>query len=111
VTVYLGDRNETHHVTATVTNEHEEVLFEKNYRLSDSNEADEDAPFPGSTDPDRIVVAVDGTRFERDWPGFEDPQLPCEGSNRTGIEIWIENGENGKPNVRFEADCQHVSMG
>ena len=66
VKMYLGERDETHHVTVTITNQDEDVLFEKEYQLSDSNEADEDATFPASTDPETITVAVDGTRFERD---------------------------------------------
>lgn len=110
VTVYLGDREETHDVTVTVTNDGGEVLFETVYRLSDANEADEHAPFPASTDPETVVVTVDGTRFERDWPGFEQPDLPCEGPNQAGIEIWIENGADGPPEIRLEADCQHVTM-
>lgn len=110
VTVYLGDRTERHDVTVTITNGPGETLFEREYHLSDSNEAIEDAPFPESTDPETVSVIVDGARFERDWPGFEHPQLPCEGPNRAGIEVWIENTETGEPDVRIEADCQHVPM-
>ncbi len=83
-------------------------LFEKEYHLSDSNEADEDATFPASTKPETIVVTVDGTRFERDWPGFEQPALPCDGSNEVGIEVYVENTQNDKPDIRFEADCQSI---
>ncbi|UWG46356.1 Uncharacterized protein HSRCO_0054 [Halanaeroarchaeum sp. HSR-CO] len=111
VTVYLAERDETHDVTVTVTNGTAETLFEQEYHLSDSNEADEHAPFPASTEPETIVVIVDDTRFERDWPGFENPNLPCEDPNWAGIEVWIENDEAGDPGVRFEADCQHVTMG
>ena len=71
VTVYLGDREETHDVTVTVRDSGDETLFERSYQLSDDNEADEDATFPASTDPETVAVTVDGTRFERDWPGFE----------------------------------------
>lgn len=110
VTVYLGERDERHDVTVLITNESGDTLFEKNYQLSDDNEADEDAPFPESTDPDTIVVTVDGTRFERNWPGFEHPELPCDGRNWSGIEIWIENDRDGSPDVRIEAGCQHVTM-
>jgi hypothetical protein len=111
VTVYLGEREETHNVTITVTNEDEAVLFEKEYQLSESNEADEDAPFSESTDPDTVVVTVDGTRFERDWPGFEQRELPCDSNNNySGIEVWVENGQDGSPEIRLTADCQHVTM-
>ena len=111
VTVYLGERDETHAVTVTVENDDGEALFEKDYQLSESNEADEDAPFPEPTDPDTVVVTVDGTRFEHDWPGFEQPQLPCDSSqNYSGIEVWIENGQDGSPEIRLTADCQHVTM-
>lgn len=110
VTVYLGEREETHDVTVTVKDESGDVLFERDYHLSDSNEADEDAPFSASTDPETVVVAVDGIQFERDWPGFEQPELPCDGPNRSGVEIWVESGQDGSPEVRLDADCQHVSM-
>ncbi|QLH84737.1 twin-arginine translocation signal domain-containing protein [Halosimplex pelagicum] len=110
VTVYLGDRDEAHEVSVTVTDEAGETVFEKEYSLSDDNEADEDAPFPDSAEPDTVVVTVGGARFERDWPGFEQPQLPCDGENRSGIEVWIESDESGSPSVRIEADCQYVTM-
>jgi len=110
ITVYLGDREETHEVTVTVENGSGDTLFEQDYRLSDSNEADEDAPFEATTDPETVVVTVDGTRFERDWPGFEQPGLPCDDPNRAGIEVWIENGDDGSPAIRIEADCQHVTI-
>jgi len=110
VTVYLGEREETHEVSVTVTDGGGETVFEKEYSLSDDNEADEDAPFPESAAPETVVVTVDGTRFERDWPGFEQPQLPCDGENRSGIEVWVETDADGDPTVRIEADCQRVTM-
>lgn len=109
VSVYLGNRDKTHHLTVTVKAEDSSVLFEKEYRLSDSNEADEDATFPESNEPETIVVTVDGTRFERDWPRNEHPQLPCEGENWTGIEVWVEHGSDENPAIRLEANCQHVT--
>lgn len=111
VTVYLEEREETHDVTVTVESDDGETLFEKECQLSDSNEADEDAPFPESTDPEMVVVTVDGTRFERDWPGFEQQELPCDSNNNySGIEIWVENSDDGSPEIQMIADCQHVTM-
>jgi hypothetical protein len=137
VTVYLSERDEKHDVTVLITNESGDTVFEKDYKLSDDNEADEGAPFPESTDLKTFVMTVDGTRFERDWPGFEHPELPCdtvgcncllvfrrpfrrnpemtynrpyEGQNWSGTEIWIENDQDGTPEVRIEAGCQHVTM-
>jgi hypothetical protein len=109
VTVYLGEREETHDVSVTVTDDSDAAVFERTYRLSDANEAIEDAPFPASSDPETVVVTVDGVRFERDWPGFERPALPCDGPNRSGVEIWVENAGDGTPSVRVQADCQHVT--
>jgi len=83
--------------------------FEKEYEFSDSNEADEDATFPASTDPETIIVTVDGTRFERDWPGFEQPELPCNDVNEVGVEIYVENAQDGSPGIRLEADCQSIT--
>lgn len=109
VSVYLNDRERTREVTVTITDEEGTTLFENEYSLSDSNEADENATFPASTDPDSIVVTVDGTRFERDWPGFEHPDLPCNDSNNAGIEVWVEQTEDGSPAIRLEANCQSVT--
>jgi hypothetical protein len=110
VTVYLGDREATQNVTVTVKDESEETLFEKEYSLSDENEADEDATFPESTEPETVTVGVDGNEFERQWPGFEEPEMPCEGENRAGVEIWIENSPDGDTDVRMESNCQHVTI-
>jgi len=109
VKMYLGDRDETHDVTVKITNQDGDVLFEKEYQLSDSNEADEDATFPASTEPDTIVVTVDGSRFARDWPGFEQPALPCDGANEAGIEMYVENAQDETPDIRLEADCQSIT--
>ena len=109
VSVYLGEREGSHDVRAGVTNGGSETLFERTYRLPDDNEAHEDATFPGSTEPESVVVTVDGTRFERDWPGFEREELPCDDPNRSGVELWVEDGPDGTPEVRTEADCQHVT--
>jgi hypothetical protein len=110
VSVYLGDRELTREVTVTVTSEGGSTLFENEYTLSNSNEADEDATFPASDEPDTVVVTVDGTRFERDWPGFEHPELPCDDPNHAGIEIWIEESDDGSPEIRLEVNCQSVTM-
>ena len=110
VTVYLGEREATRNVTVTVENENGESLFNKEYSLSDSNEADEDATFPESTEPETVNVTVDGERFEKQWPGFENQGLPCEGENWAGIELWIEGNPDETPSVRMETNCQHVTM-
>jgi hypothetical protein len=110
VTVYLGEGDETHDVSAVVRDAEGTVLFDRAYSLSDDNEADEDATFSASGDPETVVVTVDGTEFERDWPGFEHPELPCRGENRTGIELWIEDGADGSPSVRLEANCQYSTV-
>ena len=111
VTVYHVDHEETtRNVTVTVENENGESLFNKEYSPSDSNESDEDATFPESTEPETVNVTVDGERFEKQWPGFENQGLPCEGENRAGIELWIEGNPDETPSVRMETNCQHVTM-
>ena len=107
--VYLGDREETHDVTVAVADGDGATLFERTYRLSDDNEADEGATFPGTTEPETLVVTVDDARFERDWPGFERRELPCNDPNESGVELWVENDGDGDPSVRVEADCQAVT--
>jgi hypothetical protein len=108
VSVYLGEREQTLDVAVTVRGGDDAVLFERTYALSDDNEADEDATFPASTEPETVVATVDGTRFERDWPGFEAAELPCEGDNRAGVELYVETGRNGSPTLRLAANCQSV---
>ena len=110
VSVYLSERDETHNVTVLVENEQQEPLFEREYRLSDANEAHEDATFPASTDPVTVVVTVDGTRFDYQWPGFEAAELPCEGENRSGLEVYVGSGPDGSPDLRLDANCQHVTV-
>ncbi|MFB6229297.1 MAG: twin-arginine translocation signal domain-containing protein [Halobacteriales archaeon] len=110
VSVYLSDRELTHEVIVTVSDEAGSTLFKKEYSLSDSNESDEDATFPALDDPDTVMVAVDGTQFERDWPGFEHPELPCDEPTHAGIEIWIEESEDGSPAIRLEVNCQSVRI-
>lgn len=110
VTVYLSEREATRDVTVTVENESGEILFNKEYALSDSNEADEDATFPESTEPETVIVEVDGNAFERQWPGFEQQELPCNDGNWAGIELWIEGQPDEEPSVRMETNCQHVTM-
>jgi hypothetical protein len=111
VTVYLMDREETRDVSVTIRNGDGNAVFEEEYRLSDSNEADEDATFPASSEPETVVVTVDGTRFERDWPGFEQPELPCDGPNEAGIELRVESDPDGNPEIRMLADCQSATEG
>jgi hypothetical protein len=106
--VYLGEREETHNVTVTVTNDAGDILFEQEYALSDGNEADEDATFPQATAPANVIITVDGTRFERDWPGMEDEQIPCDGENWAGIEVYVKNGSDDTPEIRLETNCQQV---
>lgn len=111
VTVYHVDHEETtRNVTVTVQSESGEELFNKEYTLSEENESDEDATFPELTEPETVIVQVDGNRFERQWPGFEQSELPCEGENWAGIEIWIEGGAEQEPSTRMETNCQHVTM-
>ena len=110
VSVYLSERDETHDVTVRIEDSDGKTVFEQEYRLSDENEANEDSTFPEGTEPDTVIVTVDGTRIERNWPGFETEELPCEGDNWAGIEVYVESGSNGSPDVRIEANCQHVTM-
>lgn len=108
VSVYLSERDETHDVTVLVENDQQERLFERNYRLSEANEADEDAIFPAATEPSTVVVTVDGTRFNYQWPGVEAPELPCDSPNHSGIEVYVGSSSDGSPDLRLDANCQSV---
>jgi hypothetical protein len=100
VSVYLGDRETTRDVRAWVYAADGTELFDRATRLSDANEADEDATFPA-----RVVVAVDGTRVERPWP-----DAGCDGPNRAGVEVYVEGGSTGTPEVRLERNCRSVTL-
>jgi hypothetical protein len=108
VTVYLAEREATRDVTVRVENDDGETLFEREYALSDDNEAHEDATFPESTDPETVIVTVDGQQFERQWPGINGRR--CEGDNWKGIEVWVEGQPDEEPSVRIEENCQHVTL-
>jgi hypothetical protein len=110
VSVYLGERDETHEVTVSIKDSEGTTVFEQEYILSDENEANEDGTFPESTEPETVIVTVDGKRIERNWPGFETEELPCEGDNWAGIEVYVENGSNGSPDIRIGENCQHIMM-
>ncbi|WP_202614512.1 hypothetical protein [Halostella litorea] len=109
VSVYLGDRDAGRDVTVAVAADDGTVLFEREYRLSDANEAHEDATFPESTDPVTVVVTVDGERFERPWPAFAG-ERECSGENWEGVEVWVEGGPDESPSVRITGNCQHVTL-
>jgi hypothetical protein len=54
-------------------------------------------------------VIVNGTQFGRDWLGFEQPALPCDGVNEAGIEIYVEDTQEEALDIRLEADCQSIT--
>ncbi|WP_254532137.1 hypothetical protein [Natrinema gelatinilyticum] len=110
VSVYLSDREVARETTVTVEAEDGTVVFEREYTLSDDNEAHEDATFPASADPHDVITTVDGNRFERPWPEFSGPNNGCSDGNWEGIEVWIEGGAEESPTVRLEGNCQHVTL-
>ena len=109
VSLYLLDSETARTVAVRITDDAGTTVFETERTLSERNEADENMPFPAATTPETIIVIVDGTRFERDWPGFEQPELPCNEGTNAGVEIWIETAD-GSPGIRLEANCQSVTM-
>jgi hypothetical protein len=110
VTVYLADREATRDVAVTVKEGDGTVVFERRYALSDENEADEDATFPESADPETVVVTVDGEQFERSWPQGRNQDEPCSKGNWEGVEVWVEGEPDESPSVRLEGNCQHVTI-
>lgn len=101
VTVYHVDHEITRDVTVVVRNDAEESLFEKSYTMSETNESDEDATFPESSDPSTVLVTVDGVEFERRWPDAE-----CRDGTWMGIEVWIRGKSDSDIDVRIEENCQ-----
>lgn len=111
VAVYLWNRAESYKVTVSIVSESEEVLFEQEYYLSDSNEANEKGAFPASTTPETVRVSVDGTESVHPWPTFaEYPRLPCGENTRTGVEIWVGEKNRGTGTVEIQANCQSTTM-
>lgn len=106
VTVYHVDQEVTRNVSIVVQNDAGETLFEESYTLSETNkanEANEDATFPESSDPTTVLVTVDGTEFERDWP---DPE--CTEGNWAGVEVWIRGKSDANLDIEIKENCQHV---
>jgi hypothetical protein len=85
--VCLSEHDETHDVTVLVENDQQEPLFERESALR-CERGPRGATFPAPTDPATAVVTVDMTRFDYQWPGFEADELPCEGENRPGLEVY-----------------------
>jgi len=110
VSLYLLDSETDRTVAVRITDDGGTTVFETERTLSARNEADENVPFPATSNPETIIVTIDGTRFERDWPGFEQPVLPCNEANDAGVEIWIDTAADGSPEIRLEANCQSVTM-
>jgi hypothetical protein len=110
VSLYLHDSETARTVSVRIIDDAGTTVFETERTLSARNEADENVPFPATSNPETIIVTIDGTRFERDWPGFEQPELPCNEANDAGVEIWIETAADGSPAIRLEANCQSVTM-
>ena len=109
VTVYLGDREATRDVSVTVESADGDTLFERDYTLSDDNEAHEDATFPASTTPVTVRVSIDGTEFARPWPS-EPVAEACTGNNRRGVELWIEGRPDDDASLRLESNCQYHTV-
>lgn len=105
VTVYHVDHEITRDVAVVVKNDAEEPLFEKSYTMSETNESDEDATFPESSDPSTVSVTVDGVEFERQWPDSE-----CHDGAWMGIEVWIRGKSDSDIDVRIEENCQTVYL-
>ncbi|WP_141551711.1 hypothetical protein [Natrinema sp. CBA1119] len=110
VSVYLHNRNAVRDVTVTIKEDDGAVVFERDYSLSDDNEAHEDATFPETTDPHTVVVTVDGKQFEQPWPEFTDPNNQCPKGNWEGIEVWIKGDPGESPTILLIGNCQHVTL-
>ena len=105
VTVYNVDAEVTREVTVRVENDAGETVFDRTATYDAENEADENVPFPESTDPETLFLTVNGTEFERDWPATD-----CEGENWAGIEVWIRGKTDDETTVELQTRCQHVTM-
>jgi hypothetical protein len=108
VSVYLADREATRDVRVTVRDASDEPVFDRRYALSDANEAHEDATFPAATEPERVVVTVDGTRFERPWPSPVDDD--CASPIQAGVEVYVRGGPDEAPSIRLDRNCQSVTV-
>ena len=104
VTVYNVDSQVTRDVTVRIENGAGETVFERTATYDAENEADENVPFPESTAPETVFVAVNDAEFERDWP-----RTDCAGENWAGIEVWIRGTTDEETTVELQTRCQHVT--
>ena len=104
VTVYNVDSEVTREVTVRISNDAGETVFERTATFDAENEADENVPFPESSEPETVFVTVNGTEFERDWP-----MTGCDSENWAGIEVRIRDGPDEETTVELQTRCQHVT--
>ena len=50
------------------------------------------------------------TLFQRAYRLAEAAELPCEGENRSGVEIYVGTDADGSPDLRLDANCQSITM-
>lgn len=104
VTVYNVDSEVSREVTVRIENADGGTVFEHTGTYDAEHEADENVPFPESTEPETVFVRVNGTTFERDWPTTD-----CAGENWAGIEVWISGDSDEETTVELGTRCQHVT--
>lgn len=104
VTVYNVDSEVSREVTVRVENAAGETVFERTATFDAENEADENVPFPESTEPETVFVTVNGAEFERGWPPTD-----CSGENWAGIEVWVRGESDEETTVALGTRCQHVT--
>lgn len=104
VTVYNADSEISREVTVRIENGTGETVFERTGTYDAENEADENVPFPESSEPETVFVTVNGTTFERDWPTAD-----CAGENWAGIEVRVSGVPGEETMVELGTRCQHVT--
>ena len=104
VTVYNVDSEVSREVTVRIENADGGTVFEHTGTYDAEHEADENVPFPESSEPETVFVTVNGTTFERDWPTTD-----CAGENWAGIEVRVSGGPDDETTVELGTRCQHVT--
>lgn len=102
-TVNVYDNDPPHNVSVTVLNENDERLYHETYEFDEDKNADEAGGFAVGTNPQTVVITIDGEEYEEPWPTPD-----CSGPNHAALEVHI-NYSSDRP-VYIDGFCESETL-